>query len=95
MTENASGVMVSGFIGSLNVTIMVLSSGTPVARFAGSVDTTSGQTPGFSTNLSFLHPPKNAAINRAAIVVINNPFSFVFIILLFRMDSFFRHFNSF
>ena len=43
------GVMVDGFIFSLKVTVITWFMGTPVAAFAGFVETTVGQTPTFST----------------------------------------------
>ena len=42
-------LIVEGFISVLKVTVMILSNGTPIARFAGSVDKTSGHTPTIST----------------------------------------------
>jgi hypothetical protein len=74
-------VTLIGFIIPLKVAVIILLSGTPVARFAGSVDTTSGHTPTVAMNLSFLQPVKIAAKKKAATKVIHNPLVFVFIII--------------
>ena len=74
-------VIVAGFMASLNVTVITLLSATLVAPFAGSVDTTSGQTPSTCTKSSFLQPPKNAASDKAAHVASNSIFVFMILIV--------------
>ena len=77
-----AGVIVVGFIASLNVTAIIWSRGTPVAEFAGFVDITTGQTPTVSTFLSS-QLLISAAINKTAIAVIHDRVLLVFIILYF------------
>ena len=45
LTVNVASIKVDGSIGMLKVAVIILSTATPVARFAGSVETTKGKTP--------------------------------------------------
>jgi hypothetical protein len=56
MIENVAWVIVAGFIFSLKVTDITWPVGTPVASFAGMVETTNGHSPSVPMKSSFLHP---------------------------------------
>jgi hypothetical protein len=68
--ENEPWLIVKGFIFSLKVTAIVVLSGKLVASFAGFVDTTIGQTPIVSTNVSFWHAANIKIATVAQVVII-------------------------
>ena len=59
--------MVALFIFSLKVAETTWFKGTPVAPFAGMVDTTTGHKPTFSRYSSFLHPVNKTTNNKAKV----------------------------
>lgn len=67
-TVKDAWVIVAGFITLLKVAVITWLRGTPVARFAGTVDITMGHIPGISTKVSFLHPAIKTTDTNARVV---------------------------